>query len=237
MYNENFVVAIKVKNKILRELSGVVYLPFGSEYSILMKNLNTRKAVVSVTVDGTYATKGSRLIIAPGEEIELEGWLDSTKVKNKFKFIKKTKRIERVRGNKLMDGLVTVSFQFEKDPNAYPNIIPYYPILYQEYPIYYNKNTCTTLNKESAATFSCDSGITTKGGLSTQEFSYGNVDTLENKEHVIVLQLKGKTKKKAAKNSFVRKPLVVNEKIVCDVCGKKNRSSHKFCVECGTSLI
>ena len=236
MYNENFVVAIKVKNKILRELSGTVYLPFGSEYSILMKNLNTRKAVVSVTVDGTYATKGSKLIIAPGEETELEGWLEGTKVKNKFKFIKKTKRIERVRGNKLMDGLVTVSFQFEKDPNTYPSIIPYYPVMFQEYSIYYNKSTCTTLNTNPKATFSCDAGITTKGDLSTQEFSYGNVNTLEDKEHVIVLQLKGKTKK-TAKNGFVRKPLVVNEKISCDVCGKRNKSSHKFCVECGTSLI
>ncbi len=45
-YKENFVLVVKCKGEILRERDGIVTLPFGSEYSILMKNLDHRRALV-----------------------------------------------------------------------------------------------------------------------------------------------------------------------------------------------
>jgi len=36
MYSNQFVVSIKCNNNIMRENKDVVYLPFGSEYSILL---------------------------------------------------------------------------------------------------------------------------------------------------------------------------------------------------------
>ncbi len=44
MYKQNFVVVVKCNGKILREQdSDVVYLPFGAEYSILLKNKDSRR--------------------------------------------------------------------------------------------------------------------------------------------------------------------------------------------------
>jgi hypothetical protein len=48
MYHQKLVASIKANNKILREFKDTVYVPFASEYSILIKNLNTVRAVVNV---------------------------------------------------------------------------------------------------------------------------------------------------------------------------------------------
>jgi hypothetical protein len=54
MYSNKLVASIKSNGKILREFNDKVYVPFGTEYSILIKNLNTVRASVNIFVDGTY---------------------------------------------------------------------------------------------------------------------------------------------------------------------------------------
>lgn len=39
VYSNQLVAAVKCKGKIMREKKGNIFLPFGSEYSILIKNL------------------------------------------------------------------------------------------------------------------------------------------------------------------------------------------------------
>jgi len=46
MYKEQMVAAVKVGGKVLRENGETVVLPFGSEYSVYLKNLNTVRAGV-----------------------------------------------------------------------------------------------------------------------------------------------------------------------------------------------
>lgn len=116
MYSNKLVACIKANNKVLREDKENVYLPFGAEYSILIKNLNTVKALVSVSIDGTNATEDTQLVIAPNSEIELQrfiknGNLDSG---NAFKFIERSGSIEEFRGSKVDDGFIRIEFQFEK---------------------------------------------------------------------------------------------------------------------------
>ena len=43
VYNEKLVASVKCNGKVLREDKDTVYLPFGSEYSILLKNMNITK--------------------------------------------------------------------------------------------------------------------------------------------------------------------------------------------------
>jgi hypothetical protein len=100
VYNNKFVVVVKAKGKILREQGDIVYVPFGTEYTIMLKNLNTKRAVATVTVDGSNVTSGYKLIVEPGETFELEGFMRGQSVSHKFKFIEKTKRIQKHRGNK-----------------------------------------------------------------------------------------------------------------------------------------
>ena len=115
MYNQKLVASIKANGKVLREFKDTVYIPFGSEYSFLIKNLNTVRAVVNVFIDGENVVPGG-LVIDPGRTVDLERWIKNGNLSegNRFKFIERTTAIEEgPRGIKLEDGLVRVEYQFE----------------------------------------------------------------------------------------------------------------------------
>jgi len=64
MYSNKLAVAIKSAGKVLREFNkDEVYLPFGKEYSIFIKNMNSVRALVKVTVDGTDIGDGTRFVV------------------------------------------------------------------------------------------------------------------------------------------------------------------------------
>ena len=115
MYNNKLVASIRANGKILREFKDTVYLPFGVEYSVLLKNLNTVKALVNVYIDGDNVVPGG-LVLNAGQEIDLERAIRNGNMNegNKFKFIERTGNIEQNRGIKIEDGLIRVEFQFEK---------------------------------------------------------------------------------------------------------------------------
>jgi hypothetical protein len=121
MYNKKLAVAIKTNGKILREFANssktkdTVYIPFGSEYSVLLKNLNTVRVLTNVYIDGTNATPGG-LVLNAGQEIDLERWIKNGNLStgNRFKFIERSGAVENHRGIKLEDGLIKVEYQFEK---------------------------------------------------------------------------------------------------------------------------
>jgi len=113
-YKDQFVVEVKADGQILRVRDGAVYLPFGCEYSILLKNLNSRKASVKVLIDSEDVLDGNCLILNPLVTHELKGFFRGTAVKNRFRFIQKTKEIQEHRGDKVGDGMVRVEFAFEK---------------------------------------------------------------------------------------------------------------------------
>jgi hypothetical protein len=123
MFNANFVVAVKVNGKILREVGDLVYLPFGSEYSILLKNKSTLKAKALVEIDGQTATENTCLVLDPGETLELKRFIRNGNFStgNAFRFIEKTSHVEKHRGNKADDGLITVRYEFARKP------VPYVP--------------------------------------------------------------------------------------------------------------
>ena len=72
MYQEKFIAVVKCNNKILREQNKCeVHLPFGSEYSLLFKNLDSRRVNVNVSIDGTDILFGRSLVIDANSEMEL----------------------------------------------------------------------------------------------------------------------------------------------------------------------
>jgi hypothetical protein len=115
MYESKMAAAIKVKGKVLREFKDTVYVPFGSEYSILLKNLHTTRAVVNVFIDGDNMVPGG-IILNAGQEVDLERSIKNGNLNegNKFKFIERSGAVEQHRGIELEDGLVKVEFQFEQ---------------------------------------------------------------------------------------------------------------------------
>lgn len=125
MHKSNFVTAIKVGGKVLREFDNSVYVPFGSEYTILLKNLSSVRARVSVSIDGDDALDGHTLIIEAKDSIELKRFIKNGNMKtgNAFKFIEKTAKVEKHRGNRAGDGLITVTYEFESQYFNRPNPI------------------------------------------------------------------------------------------------------------------
>lgn len=144
MYKSGFIACCKVDGKILREDAGVVTLPFGCEYSVLLKNLNSVRAQVKVSVDGTDATEGTWLIVPANGELELERYIRNGNFDrgNRFKFIERTAQIEANKGIGASDGLIRVEYKSEVVQQVVDQTIirkhyhdEYYPAPYP-YPVY-----------------------------------------------------------------------------------------------------
>jgi hypothetical protein len=122
MYQSKLVASLKANGKILREFKDTVYIPFGSEYSFLIKNLNTTRALVNIFIDGDNVIEGG-LVLNAGQEVDLERYVKNGNLKagNRFKFIERTAAVEEHRGVKLEDGVVRIEFQFEKPQQVRPN--------------------------------------------------------------------------------------------------------------------
>lgn len=245
VYVNKFVVAVKHRGKVLRDSNGIVRLPFGADYSLMLKNKNSVKALVDVEVDGKDVLDGNSLIIGPNEHTNLKGFMSGRKVRNRFRFIKKTKQISKYRGDRVDDGLIRVSFRFEQ-PVFVDSIIF---TRYKEYGDYTgdsfgtsdyssgtfisSNNFCTyTTGGNNVAESKSSDGITVPGAKTNQDFVIGNIGTLEPNSHVIILQLKGLT----GKGKKVKKPITIKTKLVCPTCGKHSKSSAKFCSRCGTYI-
>jgi len=127
MYSNKFVTAIKVNGKVLREKGEQVFLPYQTEFSILLKNLNSRRVQVSVSIDGTDIAEGTQFIIDANSELEVKRFIRNGNLQsgNAFKFIPRTESVEEFRGIKSDDGIVRVEFEFEKEVIPVPNYKTY----------------------------------------------------------------------------------------------------------------
>lgn len=153
VYSNHVVAAIKVDGKVLREQGNSVLIPFGSEYSILLKNLNSRRIQVKVSIDGTDATSGTWLIIEPNSNLELERFINNGNLEkgNRFKFIERTGAVEDHRGIKAEDGLIRIEYKREREKVEVPIIhythhYNYYDWLYYwkyHWPNYWYENPIT----------------------------------------------------------------------------------------------
>lgn len=169
MYNNQLAVAIKAAGKVLREQKDKVFLPFGSEYSIFIKNLNTVRAAVRIEIDGVDVSDGLDLVVQPNSSIDIERFIKNGNMSegNRFKFIERTSKIEQHRGVGVEDGLVRVEFQFEKvQPKVIEHDIHHYNHHYHDYwhyP-YYPYYWCNPPYYNSGIASSCSNNVPLGGG-------------------------------------------------------------------------
>jgi len=277
MHKKNFVAAIKVGGKVLRESSDRVELPFGSEYSILLKNLDSVRMQAQITIDGQDAT--GWLVLNPNSSMDVERFVKHLDRGNRFKFIERTEQIENHRGIKADDGLVRIEFKREKVYEA-PQVVEHHTYNHHIYNHRYcysepcfrpynpwitytsnssplhntvtatsgmrsgvgvrNLNFIKSANASSGSLLSAnavnmtsvqnEAGITVPGSESQQKFVYVSGFETEPSQ-VIVLHLVGRTGA-----IQVTQPKTVDIRVVCQTCGKRSKSTSKFCSQCGTSL-
>lgn len=240
MYLHNFAAAIKVNGKILREFGDTVYLPFGSEYAIRLKNLNTSRAKVTIEIDGDIVT-GNDLILNSNETFDLERFIRNGNLSegNRFKFIERTTKIEDHRGIKFEDGLITIRYEFEIT-------LPYYPQPATLYTQNYRRSAGGARGMMMRSSFSSDiygamvnhipvsndTGITVEGSKSSQSFSTTYWNGSVGDPYSMTIRLLGETED----NKVIREPVTVNTRLECKTCGTNNPATSKFCSECGTAL-
>jgi len=262
VYKENLVCVVKCNGQILREKDDLVSLPFGSEYSILLKNLNSRNASIKISIDGKDVLDDKSLIIRANSETELKGFLDSHSVKNSFKFIQKTKEIKDYRGDRIDDGIIRIEYAFEKRVNEeitfsrrYIQGPYYYPHHFGPSYIYNNSGdsytAADTLLKSDGNTGDYEPKMRVYNSSLVGEVSEPSLDegiTVKGSQisqnfnytcigeldssQVIIIRLRGKK----INGSKVKKPITVKTKLRCSSCGKKSKSSSIFCSKCGTIL-
>lgn len=253
MYSNNFAAAILCGGKVLREFGDTVYLPFGSEYKIRLKNLGASRAKVKVEIDGECVTDGG-IVISSRQTLDLERFIRNGNLDqgNRFKFIERSQKIEQHRGVKVDDGIISISYEFESEFStliAYPKSTGYRDYSPKVKGISNTVMDCgwndvgptnvMVLASNCAPTASLnssipvnDAGITVEGSLSNQSFSTTYWRGTVGGVNVMNIRLLGETEA----NSPVRQAVTVKTKAKCKTCGTVNKATAKFCSECGTSL-
>jgi hypothetical protein len=286
MYSDRLAIAVKTNGKVLREFEDTVFIPFGTEYSILIKNLNTVRCSVKLSIDGEDTADGNSFIVPANGSIEIERFLTSGNLKqgNRFKFIERTDRVAEHRGgNRVDDGLIRIEYEFEREPpkmttwppsngnmiwtvtsgytNGDPNALRSRSFVGGPSAVYsanasYNlggnaggrgtggrdssarsmskggETLCSSGNISNYASAAAnDTGVTTKGSVSNQQFVEAAHLFSDGIKHAMVVRLRGLIDAVA-----VAKPVTVQQKPKCTGCGKINKATAKFCNECGTSL-
>lgn len=258
MYSQKLVACIKVNGRVLREFDGnTVKMPFGSEWSLLIKNLNSVRVQVKVSIDGTDATDGTWLVIQPNSEIDFQRFIKNGNFDkgNSFKFIERTESVEHARGIKIDDGLIRIEFQFEKPyVNNWNNILGggYYhdwnryggPTIltntYDSYSTTYSATASVSTSNvlrsanaiaQNAEAAPNDAGITVPGSENNQKFVQASWFPVETEKHVMVMKIVGESA-----GQKVVEAVTVKSKPKCVTCHKVNKANAKFCSNCGTAL-
>ena len=248
MYSNKLALAVKVNGKVLREQGEMVALPFGSEYTLLIKNLNSVRAAVSVWIDGKDVLDGSRVIIDANSALDLERSIEGGNLErgHRFKFIERTTQIENHRGIRVDDGLIRVEFEFEqqKPVDIWPSTTlrgagggPVWYTYETHYTVgtpvvSYSCNAVPCSNTTTQSISAADAvGITVAGSVSSQSFQNDFSFIGTGVKSAMVLRLTG-----VINNVSVQVPVTVKTKPQCPTCGTKNPAAAKFCAECGTAL-
>lgn len=263
MYSNKMVCCLKANGKVLREFKDTVYVPFGTEYSILIKNLNSVRAAVDISVDGTNATENVSLIIDANNEIELTRFIKNGNLTsgNRFKFIERTDSIEQFRGVGIEDGLIRIQFQFERK-------IPQISWRDQERSGYYSADVYTKgggmlRGSELSRGHSIGTGSSMLSSTSISNMSMGSCSTqsvgVSNAVNDVGITVPGSISNQqfSMTSGFIREPEVhvmvlkllgetnqgqvtvpvtVKTKPTCTTCGHVNKATSKFCSDCGTAL-
>jgi hypothetical protein len=250
VYQKDFVAVVSCEGKILREERyegvDVIKIPFGSHYSIRLKNLSNKKCRVKIEVDGKNIADNKYFLIDGNTEQEIERFLeDNISEGHKFKFIKKTSEISNYRGDRIDDGIIRIEYAFEYKT----------PQLIVEGSSYINNNDrgewwfgppvygCGTVRRNmlfdtniscntEINTLSLEEGFTAKGEKSNQQFNTVNDYATYEETRVINIRLMGYD----SSGSKVVKPITTSEKLTCENCGKSSSSFNNFCPRCGSAI-
>lgn len=263
MYESKLVACLKANGKVLREHKDIVYVPFGTEYSVQIKNLNSKRALVKVEIDGTDVSSGSRLVVDPNETFDLTRFIRNGNLSegNRFKFIELTAGVEKHRGIGMEDGIIRIEFQFERSAPVYrPIYDPFKLNMLVKYgddlqwgsrysPNSHYVGTCSTqayhndtpgnlrspaaLYGASVANASVSDAGITVPGSKSDQRFTPIKDFAVDAEKFVMVL---KLLGETETGKLVVEPITVKSKPTCVTCGRVNKAGASYCSNCGTAL-
>lgn len=258
MYLKDFVVTLEVKGQTCREFKNeqgrnLIYIPFGSDYSLQFRNMRNVRALVEVKIDGAEVTAGG-LVIGANSSSSLTGKIDGDSTKNQFRFIRKTERIKNVRGDKPMDSVVEVKVTFEEDwyelkrrlDNAdiwRKKSIKSCGITWQsdrtESPLRsfssYNQAD-SGLSSLNQIGFNCSANI--EGGLTVPGTPTNvNYSTTSFRRSSDVTSVSFFLTGTNPESLPIAQPVVTRSERICPTCRFRNPNTDRWCGDCGTCLV
>ena len=265
VYQNKVVAAIKVNGRVLREINDSVIIPFGSEYSVLIKNLNSVRIKFQLSVDSKNATSNTWLVIPPNSDLELERFIRNGNWSegNRFKFIERSPEIEAYRGILPDDGIVRIEFQTEVVREVIPTPIRRY---YDEWvprptpypwrkPRPYNITRAMGRPGEprpthpqsaryaSAAPSRVRAFMDSSGPRSDVGITVPGSRSNQSFYPAHWFETTGQSEvivlrlKGEVEGRNVERPVTVDTKVTCSTCGKSSKAIGDYCSRCGTALV
>lgn len=110
MYKNKIVCALKHNNAPLIEDKNTVFIPFNTEYSIFLKNMNDRIAYISIFIDGKDINPGKKIKLYPKCTATIEKF---PLTNHSFTFKERTHALQEVRRNQDEDGLIRLAVSYQ----------------------------------------------------------------------------------------------------------------------------
>ena len=193
-----FVCNVILDGNPIKEIDGVAVIPFDSEYKIILKNKNDRKAAAKVTIDGSPISSFGDLVINANSEVILERFITESLTEGKrFKFVP-LNNPEVDDPGRAENGLIKVEFRLEKKREyIQPVGIQGYFWYHDDIVLDFSDLATTTIdvsnidnNNVNCSATSTEPGATIGGSVSNQTFKKVDIE-FEDKTWTIEILLKG----------------------------------------------
>jgi hypothetical protein len=255
-YTNRFVLCILVDGVPQKELAnGEVHIPFGSIYSIRVRNRHKRNAAVQLFIDGENVS-GEGFKVPANDKIDIHRYADKN-VTFKFVDLESPEAVEFGKNGPNPDkvkGVVEARFFLEKEklPKVehihhyhhypVPEPYPHWPIRPYIMPWAGNTKSNTVEYGHESLVQNCKvtksrvlrEGATVEGHASNQKFNKVHMD-LETDYVSVKVFLKGYQPDSHVVQEILQTPKDL--KVFCENCGKpiENQSAN-FCGNCGNRL-
>jgi len=263
MYRDGFVLSILKDGRPLKEIDGIVRVPFDSEYKIRLRNKNWVNCKARVYIDGSPVSQLGDFVINSQGVIDLERFLDSSLDDGaRFKFVHKDHGEVSDPDND-ENGVIRVEFYkaqqitYTITTNNYPYASPWYTLNGDSYQWNYTSDDKTsdgngTLDHSGCGTRSMSDGVKVQN-CSAMYCSTPILDSFGSGEEGATIGGSKSNQKFHTVADFMTEtfPTVLELKLLapkdkqhvapkprrfCSQCGNKVQQKDRFCSTCGTKL-
>lgn len=160
MYKEGFATAVLVDGRVVREENGISRIPFGTEYTVRLKNKYPEPVAADVFIDGKLVNEAGHLFVPGNGTVDLDRWIFKDKTDRKLQFVKLTEGGKGVEANEQENGVIEVRFYKPKKADQLSRIIseihihewPWYPVWIMPRVVWYDDTQVYPMKYERTIT-------------------------------------------------------------------------------------